>query len=193
MMAVLRIAIILLPQAAVSVLSLNMAYNNWMYFFVGFFAKQQASVLRFMCNDYVEALCLVGVVIYFTCDLHVVARFFPFLPIALLISSFRKREAHEGLVNRQLAWIGKNTLYIYVFHYFFLEVISLSAIYDTLVSTHNYLAELLLILTVSLLLVYLSAYIGLILCKNNILSAILFGHNLTDNFYRKNGKFTKQS
>lgn len=193
MMAVLRIAVTLLPQAAVSVLSLNMAYNNWIYFFAGFFVRLHASVLRFMCNDYIEVLCLVGIVIYFTCDLYVVARLFPFLPIAVLISSFRKRESYEGLVNRQLAWIGKNTLYIYVFHYFFLGVISLSAIYDTLVSTHNNLAELLLILTVSLLLVYLSAYVGLILRKNNVLSVILFGHNLTDNFYRKNGKFTKQS
>lgn len=177
-MAVLRVAVALLPPTVVGTLSLNMAYGNWMYFFAGFFVRQHVRALKFMCNDYVEALCLVGIVVYFAFDLQVVSRFFPFLPIGVLICAFRRREHSGGFVNRQFSWIGKNTLYIYVFHYFFLGVVNLSSIYKPLVSTHNYLAELVLILAMSLVLAYVSACVGRILRSNRLLRLVLFGNAL---------------
>lgn len=177
-MAVLRVAVALLPPTVVGTLSLNMVYGNWMYFFAGFFVWQHVRALKFMCNDYVEVLCLVGIVVYFAFDLQVVSRFFPFLPIGVLICAFRRREHSGGFVNSQLSWIGKNTLYIYVFHYFFLGVVNLCSIYKPLVSTHNYLAELVLILAMSLVLAYVSACVGRILRSNRLLRLVLFGNAL---------------
>lgn len=177
-MAVLRVAVALLPPTVVGTLSLNMVYGNWMYFFAGFFIRQHAKVLKFMCNDYVEPLFLVGIVAYFAFDLQVISRFFPFLPVGVLICAFRRREHSEGFVNRQLSWIGKNTLYIYVFHYFLLSTVSLKLIYEPIVATHNYLAELVLILAMSLVLAYVSACVGRILRSNRLLRLVLFGNAL---------------
>lgn len=177
-MAVLRVAVALLPPTVVGTLSLNMAYGNWMYFFAGFFVRQHVRALKFMCNDYVEALCLVGIVVYFAFDLQVVRRFFPFLPIGVLICAFRRREHSGGFVNSQLSWIGKNTLYIYVLHYFLLSTVSLKLIYEPIVATHNYLAELVLILAMSLVLAYVSACVGRILRSNRLLRLVLFGNAL---------------
>lgn len=177
-MAVLRVAVALLPPTVVGTLSLNMAYGNWMYFFAGFFVRQHVRALKFMCNDYVEALCLVGIVVYFAFDLQVVSRFFPFLPIGVLICAFRRREHSGGFVNSQLSWIGKNTLYIYVLHYFLLSTVSLKLIYEPIVSTHNYLVELVLILAMSLVLAYVSACVGRILRSNRLLRLVLFGNAL---------------
>lgn len=179
-MVVMRVAVALLPPTVVGTLSLNMVYGNWMYFFAGFFVRQHVRVLKFMCNDYVEVLCLVGIVVYFAFDLQVVSRFFPFLPIGVLICAFRRREHSVGFVNSQLSWIGKNTLYIYVFHYFFLATVNLKSVYNIIVATHNYLAELALILAMSTILVYLSAYIGKVLCRNNILRLVLFGQRFPE-------------
>lgn len=178
MMVALRVAVAFLPPTVVSTLSLNMAYGNWMYFFAGFFVRQHTRVLAFMCNDYVEVLCLVGIVVYFAFGLQVVSRFFPFLPISVLICAFRRREHSGGFVNRQLSWIGKNTLYIYVFHYFILGVVSLKSVYNIIVATHNYLAELVLILAMSLVLVYVSTCVGRILRSNRLLRLVLFGNAL---------------
>lgn len=174
-MVALRVAVAFIPPTIVSTLSLNMAYGNWMYFFAGFFVRQHARVLAFLCNDYVEALCLVGIVIYFAFNLQMVSRFFPFLPVGVLICAFRRREHSEGFVNRQLSWIGKNTLYIYVFHYFLLETVDLKMVYNAIVATHNYLAELLLIFAVSLVLAYISVCVGRILRRNRLLNLVLFG------------------
>jgi fucose 4-O-acetylase-like acetyltransferase len=174
-MVALRVAVAFLPPTIVSTLSLNMAYGNWMYFFAGFFVRQHARVLAFLCNDYVEALCLVGIVIYFAFNLQMVSRFFPFLPIGILICAFRRREQSGGFVNRQLSWIGKNTLYIYVLHYFLLSTVSLKLVYEPIVATHNFLAELLVILAVSLVLVYISSCVGRILRRNRLLNHVLFG------------------
>ena len=177
-MAVLRVAVALLPPTVVGTLSLNMVYGTWMYFFAGFFIRQHAKVLKFMCNDYVEPLFLVGIVAYFAFDLQVISRFFPFLPVGVLICAFRRREHSEGFVNRQLSWIGKNTLYIYVLHYFLLSTVSLKLIYEPIVATHNYLAELVLILAMSLVLAYVSACVGRILRSNRLLRLVLFGNAL---------------
>lgn len=177
-MVVLRVAVALLPPTVVGTLSLNMVYGNWMYFFAGFFVRQHVRALKFMCNDYVEVLCLVGIVVYFAFDLQVVSRFFPFLPIGVLICAFRRREHSGGFVNSQLSWIGKNTLYIYVFHYFFLATVNLKSVYNIIVATHNYLAELALILAMSLVLAYVSACVGRILRSNRLLRLVLFGNAL---------------
>lgn len=63
------------------------------------------------------------------------------------------------------------------------QEVSLKLVYEPIVATHNFLAELLVILAVSLVLVYISSCVGRILRRNRLLGIVLFG-DISRNYSR---------
>lgn len=95
--------------------------------------------------------------------------------LVFLLYVFSSRENMKTKLENQLALIGRYSLEVYIFHYFFLVNTNISFIQSWTMTTHNGLIELLLLVVISVTIAYLSMFIGWLFHQEKWLSMIVYG------------------
>lgn len=98
-----------------------------------------------------------------------------FSMLIFLIYIFSNRENASSFIENKLEFIGRNTLEIYIFHYFLLFNLNVVFIQDWAIATHNGLLELLFVAFISIIITYISIGIGWIFHQEKWLQRIIYG------------------
>ena len=83
--------------------------------------------------------------------------------IIILLNILKKTETINNIINRFLSFIGKNTLDIYIYHYFILQMCKMLWLGKLLGSQYSPLLEIFVTGILTLLVATISVYIGKIL------------------------------
>ena len=94
----------------------------------------------------------------------------------VLFYFFMKRDKANTFIENQLAFIGKNSIDVYIFHYFFVANLHLKLFGDFFVQNRNFFIEGILVFILTLIIAYLSILIGSILRKSEWINTIVFGN-----------------
>lgn len=100
------------------------------------------------------------------------------MPLTGILTSFlffAGREYKDSWIERQLSFIGKHTLDIYILHYFLISSINLSMIGLWFKDTNNGLLATLLAVIIAVSVTYISVYAGMFLRKSKFLNNFAFG------------------
>jgi len=99
----------------------------------------------------------------------------PTLAIIVTLFFFSKTESCTSPAFIAFEKLGKNSLCIYIFHYFFIAALNLSFIWSWGKATFNYFLILVLAVCASFIISILSMFIGDVLNQNALVSKLLFG------------------
>lgn len=102
------------------------------------------------------SLILIGLLLYIQTNIHIVdnliGRFIlPFCGIVTMVYTFFHREDKNTAIEKGLAYLGKNSLDIYIWHPVILSVIHLQMIMDWFIATNNIFIEILLTVIISVI------------------------------------------
>lgn len=164
------------------IFSIGRCLEMWPYFILGIFTKKYNLLTYLHKYPVIASVAAISFILtffvaidYYGCNL---GRFYKLAGISMLIyliDIFSSRENQDTKLERQLAFIGRNSLEVYIFHYFFLVNINLSFLQSWALSTHNGLIELLLLIVVSVAITYLSMFIGWLFHQEKWLSRLIYG------------------
>lgn len=152
------------------------------FFIIGFMARRYGWTDYVLHHNWTFTAGLAAYAVAFT--LHPSVHFMENLclrfivPVAgavVLVYWFGRREQEETRVERMLQFFGRNSLNIYLLHYFFLPVVRLQPWVAWLVSTDNMLLEWCLTASLALLIATLSVYVGKFFMQSRIVRNCVYG------------------
>lgn len=169
-----------LSKNITNILSLNSCYNLWPFFILGYLFRKWDITKEIMRRNWIFSVSLLGYVsIKLSLDnglkMHFIPLIMSFCAIISLICLFGWRENEHTVLDKQLGLIGRNTLDIYIYHYFLLQIISLPLLGKWISSTENYFIEGILLILLSLSIAYASIVIGKIIKKSRWLDKMIYG------------------
>lgn len=95
--------------------------------------------------------------------------------IIIIMNVCRKVELHtQSYIKKQLTIIGKNTLFIYCFHYFVIQMMKTTFFYEYLPKYSNAVWDLIICVLPVLIAVKFSLFIKLVICMDNVLVKYIF-------------------
>lgn len=157
------------------------------FFFMGYYFRKYDLLSWATRSEWIFTLSLIGfVVLLFTelpiHGLQVLSRQYvrPTLAILFLTYLFAQRADKNSKIEKWLEWLGTKTLDIYLYHGFFLMsagfgIVNLSELSSWTLATNNHLACLLIIIVISVVLSYISIWIGQLLRCSKHLRMIIYG------------------
>lgn len=86
-----------------------------------------------------------------------------------------QREQCYSFVDSQFGILGRHSLDIYIYHYFIIHTIHLSKLGDWFEQTNNAFLEFLLCFSLTILLSYISVFVGKLLRKSSIIVYLVYG------------------
>ena len=169
-----------LSKNITNILSLNSCYNLWPFFILGYLFRKWDLTKEIMRRNWIFSVSLLSYVsIKLSLDnglkMHFIPLIMSFCAIMSLFCLFGWRENKHTGFDRQLGLIGRNTLDIYIYHYFLLQMISLPLLGKWISSTGNYFIEGVLLILLSLSIAYASIVIGKTIKKSHWLGKVVYG------------------
>lgn len=176
--AILLGARFILPTNIGNFLSISLCSSYWPMFLLGFLARKYNLLDYLMGHNWIFTLSLVGYVI--ATGIYIQGYGHVFLICAVFaiptfVYLFKQREKSETFVECELAHIGRHSLDVYIYHYFFVRSIYLSDIGLWISQTDNFLLGTTLIIIMSVLITYLSLLAGYVIKQSQGLSSIIYG------------------
>ena len=98
------------------------------------------------------------------------------LILIVILYVFKKRENDDSYMEKVLAFIGKNSLDVYVLHYFFFLIINLRGLALWFKSTGNILIESIMLVVFASGISLLCIYLGKLLKQSNLIGKYVYGH-----------------
>lgn len=165
------------PKEVASILSLNLWCMYFPYFLVGFFVKRFNLHSYFFNNSIVFILAAVvwslNTIIIFPYSNYIVT----LSAIIVIINICYKIDQFQIKGGETLEFIGLNTLYIYVFHYFALQIMKMHFLQNFLLSiTPSIFLDILISIVPTIFAIFLSLLIYRIISSTK-LAQIVFGKN----------------
>lgn len=164
------------------IFSVGRCLEMWPYFMLGFFTRKYnllTYIHRYPAIASVAAVTFIitffGVIEYCGYNLGRFYKLASATMLVFLLYVFSSREDMKTKLENQLALIGRYSLEVYIFHYFFLVNTNISFIQSWAMTTHNGLIELLLLVVISVTIAYLSMFIGWLFHQEKWLSRIIYG------------------
>ena len=159
--------------------SLSLMSNLWIYFYTGFLVrryngiswlKKRASLFSVALLSYIPLLIFYdkGTLIHF-------AQIVPLTAIIILLYIFIYRNDKYSKVENLLAWIGKGTLDIYIYHYFILQIINIPYLGNWFIYTSNYFLEVILLCIMAVAISCICIYIGKVIRLSSLLTMFVYG------------------
>ena len=169
-----------LSKNITNILSLNSCYNLWPFFILSYLLRKGDLTKEIMRRNWIFSVSLLSYVsIKLSLDnglkMHFIPLIMSFCAIMSLFCLFGWRENKHTVLDRQLGLIGRNTLDIYIYHYFLLQMISLPLLGKWISSTGNYFIEGVLLILLSLSIAYASIVIGKTIKKSHWLGKVVYG------------------
>ena len=163
-----------------NMLSILQLVRYYPYFFIATLIKKYDLAEMVFSNKWFHAISLLTSVIILyanTHGIHIPGRTYV-LPITLLLTvlyvmRYLERSGNNRIKNI-LDYIGRHTLDIYIFHYFFIATLNISFLSQLLETNNGFTLSLLLILPWVALVITLSLLLGKIVRSSNILNNIIF-------------------
>lgn len=155
----------------------------FVFFVLGAFVRSKERVFnKLVVNKYISAICFV---LFFTSFfppveviplpiLNLIRRFTGLFIVYLIFYTYRDYWASNAKVSRFLSYVGKNTLEIYLLHYFFLFSLSPLRIFVKY-DPHNILLEFVVIFSLSVLIACSCLICKKIINVSPVLSTLMFG------------------
>ena len=160
------------------------------FFILGFFARKYKLLVTFISSErsfyinsnWLFSFSLLTYLILFNVSMPnylldtLSERFLiRFCAVVVFCTFIVKRERCQSKIESALEYIGKHTLDVYVIHYFIIQYIGLAMFGQWTVSTGNILILIVVTLTVSVIVTYLSIWAGYILRESTFLKRFAFG------------------
>ena len=163
----------------IDMLQLNQLVQYWPFFFLGFFLNQRNYMTYLFTKNLIYTLSLLVYISLFAWNYYygignLVLYIYQLAGVLVLSFLFWKMKERKAKVLQHLAYIGRNTLDIYIFHYFFIHAAYMKCIGIYLVDYPNIILELMLTGGYALIITYASIGVGMIIRSSNFLSMVLF-------------------
>lgn len=177
------------PSDWAGLFSLEYAYKYWPFFYAGYLFRQYHIADYIFTHNYAFTVALISYIPLLSLLLSnpslsgngLSARLLGWcISFAFIISAFylfHGREQNNSFLENELARIGRNSLDVYIYHYFFIgtSIINLSPLGNWFAQSRNTFLELITALILAILVTYLSIGIGCIVKKSNLLSRVVYG------------------
>ena len=164
-------------QNTLSVLQLIRYYP---YFFLAVIMRKYNMIDCFVSNKWVysTALCMSIVILYANVhDIHIYGRSIV-LPVVLLVTIMHMMkllaQSNMQKVKRILEYVGKNTLDIYLFHYFVLTSFQVPYVSSILEKNNGIVISLLVIIPIVIVTIVFSLALGKILRSSKVINDYIF-------------------
>lgn len=156
--------------------------NFWLFFIGGVMSRKYGLVEKMMKYNWILTVGIVGYIALFLIEMPIHALqslnkhiFTPFCAVIVVVWLFVEREDKTSWIEEQLSFIGKNTLDVYMIHYFIVSNINLLVVDRWLEANGNTPLSFVLSLTISVPITYASIGLGKILHKSNLIEKFVYG------------------
>ena len=165
-----------LPIQIQNILDMKDFYGLWPFFYLGYLSNKYKLIDKLTShNVYFSIDLIVLLFLYSFPGLEQYGKLKSFALIIALCYLFRNREKENSLIVNLLGYIGKNSLDVYIFHYFILTTINLKDIGTWLHKDGNYFIEIILVTILAIFIAYLTILIGKSIKKSEWLKNIVYG------------------
>ena len=103
------------------------------------------------------------------------AQIVPLTAIIILLYIFIYRNDKYSKVENLLAWIGKGTLDIYIYHYFILQIINIPYLGNWFIETSNYFLEMIVLFVMAVVISWTCIYMGKVVRLSPLLKKFVYG------------------
>ena len=168
-----------LPLVVSNALSLGLCYALYPFFMMGYFARKYNWLEWLLNNNWLFTIALFSVIPIYalfyngTFTHFIQGKILVILIVILFV--FKKREASNSYIEKILALIGRNTLDVYVFQYFFFLIINLRWLAIWIKKSGNILFESALLLLIALFISFLCIYVGRLLKNSEFIKKFVYG------------------
>ena len=160
-------------------LSLSLMSNLWLYFYAGFLVRRYNGINQLKKSSLLFSVALISyiplLILYDNGTLVHFAQIVPLTIIIILLYIFIYRNDKYSKIENILAWIGKGTLDIYIFHYFILWIINIPILGDWFIETSNYFLEVIFLYILSIIISCACICIGRTIRLSPLLSKVVYG------------------
>ena len=154
-------------------------FTFWPVFFFGYMVKKYQKLKDFVFSNigYTIALIVYAVGLYLSYKefWYYIGILMGVFAAAFFVNLFQRRENQSSFAERELARLGRGSLDVYIFHFFFLWTISLNPLGTYCYETGNLLLFVLVAAVLSVIIAYLCLLVGYILKSSSLLQTIIFG------------------
>lgn len=166
-----------LPSYIINGFSLNICYQNWPFFVLGFICRGPF-IRRY--DTYKNVVYTIALLMYVPLFIYWMNTGHAFVlqaycAIILLFSLFNMRDSNDSNIERKLSIIGRKTLDIYIYHSFFTHIVNLRDLNLYLEQGKNLIPEIVVCLAFSLIIIALSIGVGIIIRKSEWLNIVVYG------------------
>lgn len=168
----------LIPELSSSIkstFSLSLIIHHYPYFLMGHFVKRMRIHELCFGNSYI----LLCAIILWSLEGHLHFRYSNYLTtygiILVLMNVCRKIDYNNLLGKKSLSFLGINTLYIYVFHYFIIDLMKTDIFMTFLPSHSNIIIDLLITIVPTMIAIAFSIGIKELIKNDKIIMRLLFG------------------
>lgn len=169
----------LLPFNIVDTIGLGMVYEYWPYFIIGYMTRKYNLTKWLMSNNKIMSLAIIAIlpasIMYFSGHGHLY-KLIALAFIIVLVYLFKLRDNKTSIVERELSRLGRNSLNIYIFHYFVISNIHLTNVGEWLMSSKNILILALLNIAMSVIVTYISLGFGHLIQQSKWIKDIIYGN-----------------
>ena len=160
---------------------LRLAFKYWPYFIVGYLMRKYRGIEVIKKWVGMSAVCVacyaMVVLLYDKIEVDIAYWILGFSATILLIHVFSRIQTRNQLTGF-LEQVGRGSLYVYIYHYFLLQVIHLEVAGKWFALSGNYLLEALLVLSLAFVVIQITLFVGKIIEKDNVLRIIFYGVKL---------------
>ena len=180
--ALLLCAKIFTPAHICSLLSLTAI--SWLYpfFFCGVMIKKYKLHELIFKNDVIYTICTLYCITYMVLyavgmRLPVKVAIFVFAPgaIPVIMNLLAKYEHQDSWFLNKLDFIGRNTLDVYTYHFFFLNIFTCRWLGDWIKANYVPMLEFFVAIIPTILFLYAAIGLGQIIRRSNILKQVIYG------------------
>lgn len=153
----------------------------WQFFFGGVLCRKYSLLKLLGRRNIIYTLTLVGAIPVMYAAVHVNGHFgwlVPWCFILPIVYFFRHREHADTKLERFFSLVGRKSLDVYIYHYFFLIPVgafNLKSIGEWLCATNNVLLEFLLCAFIAAFIAWMCLGIGYVVRQSNLLRKVVYG------------------
>lgn len=174
-----------------NILSVYQSRSLWPLFIAGYLFRKYNLTETFLSKNVVFSCSMIGyavTVYFFTKGYFRVFLLSAFLSVPTFVYLFKKFESNHDIVSNALARIGRHSLDIYIYHFFFIFALRLSGWHEYFIATDNLLLESVIVAILSVAIAYSCIGIGYLVRQSEFLEKLIYGKYITNAIISFNNK-----
>ena len=153
----------------------------WPFFIGGYLFRKYGLLLWLEKSNWIFTFSIIFYLLFFNTNFKFHALqslswrlILPMMAILSISYLFVSREKYASFIEKQLEFVGKHTLDIYILHYFIVSQLNCYALGAWFNLTHNLFLEMLFVTCLSLIITYLSVLMGRLVHKSDFMDKYVF-------------------